>query len=135
MTTVIPQLDGVLEVALYVDDIDRSVHFYQRVFGFEVIASDERLSALGVAGKQVLLVCQRRASATLTAGSHDADGSQHVAFAVPAADLEAWETRLTQQKVTIAYVRQWPRGGRSLYVRDPDRHLIELASPGVWSIY
>jgi catechol 2,3-dioxygenase-like lactoylglutathione lyase family enzyme len=130
-----PQLDGVLEVALYVDDVDRSVQFYQRLFGFTVIATDKRLSALGIAGKQVLLVCHRTASANLAVGSHDAEGRQHVAFAIPATEFDAWQTRLEQQGVIVEEVRQWERGGRSLYFRDPDRHLIELATPGVWSIY
>ncbi|PYU59508.1 MAG: glyoxalase, partial [Acidobacteria bacterium] len=31
--------------------------------------------------------------------------------------------------------RTWELGGWSLYFRDPDRHLIELATPGTWSIY
>jgi catechol 2,3-dioxygenase-like lactoylglutathione lyase family enzyme len=130
-----PQLDGVLEVALYVDDVERSVQFYQRLFGFTVIATDKRLSALGVAGKQVLLVCRRTASANLAVGSHDAEGRQHVAFAIPATEFDAWQTRLEQQGVIVEEVRQWERGGRSLYFRDPDRHLIELATPGVWTIY
>lgn len=131
----VPQLDGLLEVALYVDDIERSVRFYQTLLGFTVIASDERLCALGIAGKEVLLVCQRTASANLPAGSHFAEGEQHVAFAIPATEVEPWQARLERQGVIVEEVREWSRGGRSLYFRDPDRHLIELASPGVWSIY
>ena len=131
----VPELNGLLEVALYVDNVDRSVRFYQTLFGLTMIASDERLCALGIAGKEVLLVCQRTASASLPAGSHDADGEQHVAFAIPATEFEAWQTRLEFHGVAVEEVRQWNRGGRSLYFRDPDRHLIELASPGVWSIY
>jgi len=28
-----------------------------------------------------------------------------------------------------------PRGGTSLYFRDPNGHMLELATPGLWSIY
>lgn len=131
----IPQLDALLEVALYVDDVERSAGFYQALFGFKIIASDERLYAVGVADRQVLLLCKRTASATLPLAAHDATGQQHVAFAVPASDLELWETRLLQQGVAIEETRHWARGGVSMYFRDPDGHLIELATPGVWSIY
>jgi catechol-2,3-dioxygenase len=64
----VPQLNGLLEVALYVDDVERSVRFYQALFGFRIIASDERLCALGIAGKEVLLICRRTASANLPTG-------------------------------------------------------------------
>lgn len=124
-----------LEVALYVDDVERSVAFYRTLFGFDVIEADERISALGIDGREVVLVCLRHASSALPLGSHDADGRQHVAFAIPAADLDAWSARLSAQGVAIEERRYWARGGVSLYFRDPDGHLIELATPGVWSIY
>jgi catechol 2,3-dioxygenase-like lactoylglutathione lyase family enzyme len=59
----------------------------------------------------------------------------HLAFAVPVAELDAWEAWLEQNGVAIEERRTWERGGRSLYFRDPDQHLIELATPGTWSIY
>jgi len=31
--------------------------------------------------------------------------------------------------------KTWDRGGQSIYFRDPDGHLLELATPGVWTIY
>jgi len=130
-----PPLNGLLEVAIYVDDIARSVEFYMRILDFEVIYEGDRLWALGVAGRQVLLICQRTASADLPVIAHAADGQQHVAFAVPKPDLDAWRERLETLSVPIEQIREWPRGGRSLYFRDPDGHLIELATPGVWSIY
>jgi hypothetical protein len=37
--------------------------------------------------------------------------------------------------VSIESVVTWPRGGTSLYFRDPNDHLLELITPGVWSIY
>jgi len=29
----------------------------------------------------------------------------------------------------------WPAGGKSVYFRDPDGHMLELATPGLWRIY
>jgi catechol 2,3-dioxygenase-like lactoylglutathione lyase family enzyme len=128
-------MNGVLEVALYVDDIDRALAFYQSVLGFDLVDGGERLFALRIAERQLLLLCKRRASAAMPLGAHDADGRQHVAFAIAASDLPSWETRLAERGVAIEERRQWPRGGVSLYFRDPDGHLLELATPGVWSIY
>ncbi|HEY2933920.1 MAG TPA: VOC family protein [Acidobacteriota bacterium] len=130
-----PKLDGVLETSLYVDDLDRSVRFYQDIFGFEVIASDQRLCALGVTDRQILLLFKKRASANLPSTPHDGDGRLHLAFAISTADLDAWEKWLREHNVVIEERKTWDRGGRSLYFRDPDQHLLELATPGVWSIY
>jgi catechol-2,3-dioxygenase len=133
---VIPKLDRLLESALYVDDLERSARFYQSLLGFEVINQGDRLFALSVAGKQVLLLFKKGASANLTSPpAHDGDGHLHLAFAIPAAELGAWETWLAQNGVAIEEKHTWERGGCSLYFRDPDGHLVELATPGVWSIY
>jgi catechol 2,3-dioxygenase-like lactoylglutathione lyase family enzyme len=130
---VVPRLDGVLETALYVADIARSAEFYRTLFGFEVIDTGERLWALSVADRQVLLLCQKGASADLAAGSHDGGGRLHLAFAIPVVELPAWEAWFGQHDVAIEERRTWERGGYSLYIRDPDGHLIEVATPGVWT--
>ena len=130
-----PRVDGILETALYVDDLERSARFYQTIFGFEIIETDERLYALSVAGRQVLLLCKKRASADLPVGAHDGDGRLHLAFAVPAGELDAWEAWLQPHSVLLEDKRAWEGGGCSLYFRDPDGHVLELATPGVWSIY
>jgi catechol 2,3-dioxygenase-like lactoylglutathione lyase family enzyme len=130
-----PPLNGLLEIAIYVDDIARSVEFYQRVLGFGTVYEGDRLWALSVPGPQVLLICQRTASANLPVIAHHAEGRQHFAFAVTRADLDVWLGRLETLGVPIEHTRDWPRGGRSVYFRDPDGHLVELATPGVWTIY
>jgi catechol 2,3-dioxygenase-like lactoylglutathione lyase family enzyme len=136
-----PAVTGVLETSLYVADLRRSVGFYRDLFGFEVLAADERFCGLNVAGRQVLLLFQKGLSAApsvLPGGTipgHDGSGRLHLAFAVAAADLPGWEERLRDQGVAVESTVNWPRGGRSLYFRDPDGHLVELAAPGVWSIY
>ena len=136
-----PAVTGVLETSLYVADLRRSVAFYRDLFGFEVLTADERFCGLSVAGRQVLLLFQKglsTAPSVLPGGTipgHDGGGRLHLAFAVAAADLSAWEERLRQQGVAVESTVDWPRGGRSLYFRDPDGHLLELATPGLWSIY
>lgn len=132
----IPAFGGVLEVSLYVDDLERSAAFYQSIFGFEVIDRGDRLYAVGIgAHRQVLLLFKRGASRHLPVGAHDAHGPQHVAFAIPSSDLARWEARLHLHGVAIEETRRWKRGGYSVYFRDPDGHLLELATPGVWSVY
>ncbi len=64
----------------------------------------------------------------------DLDGA-HIAFAVDADAFEQWLARLAAQGVEVEAVNTWGRGGRSAYVRDPDGHSVELATPGVWETY
>jgi catechol 2,3-dioxygenase-like lactoylglutathione lyase family enzyme len=66
---------------------------------------------------------------------HDGDGELHLAFAIPAAELASWEAWLAKNNIAVEEKRTWELGGQSLYFRDPDRHLIEVATAGVWSIY
>ena len=130
-----PELNGILEAALYVENVERSVAFYTRLLGFTAIDGDERLTALAVRPGQVLLICAKRASTALPHTAHDAEGRLHVAFAIPRDALAAWEARLAEMGVEVVEKRHWGRGGVSLYFRDPDQHLLELATPGVWSVY
>jgi catechol 2,3-dioxygenase-like lactoylglutathione lyase family enzyme len=57
-----------------------------------------------------------------------------VAFAVAASALDAWRARLAAAGVEVESEVVWPRGGRSLYVRDPSGNSVELASPAIWGL-
>jgi catechol 2,3-dioxygenase-like lactoylglutathione lyase family enzyme len=127
-------IQGVVETSLYVRDPEASAKFYREVLGFEPILSDERITAMSVGGRQVLLLCKKGASKNWTA-PHDGEGELHVAFSIGQDQLQDWERRLANHGVTVELRRSWPRGGESIYFRDPDRHLVELATPGVWSVY
>jgi catechol 2,3-dioxygenase-like lactoylglutathione lyase family enzyme len=130
-----PKLDGILESSLYVDDLPRSVRFYQEIFGFPVISDfGERGCAMHAGPRQVLLLFKKGASRTILS-PHDGDGELHIAFAIPAAELAAWESWLGNHGIAVEEKRSWEGGGWSVYFRDPDRHLLELATPGIWSVY
>jgi catechol 2,3-dioxygenase-like lactoylglutathione lyase family enzyme len=136
-----PALNGVLETALYVDDLDRAARFYEDVLGLLPLTNDRRFRAYGVGSHSVLLLFQRGATletVVLPSGTippHDGHGRLHVAFAIAAREMAAWERRLGEHGISIEGRTAWPRGGHSLYVRDPDGHLLEFATPGLWAIY
>jgi catechol 2,3-dioxygenase-like lactoylglutathione lyase family enzyme len=89
----------------------------------------------------VLLLFRRGATAQAvsTPGGvipgHDGVSGGHVAFAIPAADWDAWLRRLEERGITVEKIMRWPPGGQSLYFRDPEQNLVELATPGLWAVY
>jgi catechol 2,3-dioxygenase-like lactoylglutathione lyase family enzyme len=136
-----PKLNGILETSLYVDDMDRAAAFYEEVLGLATLANDSRFRAYDVAGREVLLLFLRGATletVTLPGGTippHDGQGGLHIAFAIAAADLGSWEERLAGHGIEIEGRTRWSRGSESLYFRDPDGHLLEFATPGLWATY
>ena len=136
-----PALRGVLETAVYVEDLERSRDFYAGLFGLPVMVADGRFCAFDVAGRDVLLLFRRGGTLepVATPGgvipAHDGEGRLHLAFAVDRDELDAWEARLRERGIEVESRVAWKRGGRSIYFRDPDGHLLELATPGLWRNY
>jgi catechol 2,3-dioxygenase-like lactoylglutathione lyase family enzyme len=130
-----PGTGGILESSLYVDDVARSARFYEKIFGFRVISEfGGRGCAMAAGERQVLLLFKKGGSRT-GSSPHDGSGELHLAFAISAAELERWEAWLAENGIPVEDKTTWKAGGRSLYFRDPDRHLLEVARPGVWSVY
>jgi catechol 2,3-dioxygenase-like lactoylglutathione lyase family enzyme len=136
-----PRLNGIIETAIHVRDLTASADFYQQVLGLELIQSSERLCVLSVAGRHLLLLFLQDGSTepVETAGGtippHDGSGALHFAFAIDRSELAPWEQRLREKGVALESRVHWELGGTSLYFRDPDGHLVELATPGIWPIY
>jgi catechol 2,3-dioxygenase-like lactoylglutathione lyase family enzyme len=135
------RLDAVIETSLYVDDLDRAARFYEDVLGLGVLTADRRFRAYDVGGRSVLLVFRRGETLETvrmpggTIPPHDGHGPLHMAFAVSGEALPDWEERLRRHGIAIEGRTDWSRGGHSIYFRDPDGHLLELATPGLWAIY
>ena len=131
-------IDGVLETSLYARDLKRTAAFYRDLFGFKALVDSPRLVAFEIAQRSVLLVFQAGATEQDvvdpggTIPGHDGRGRLHLAFSIGADDLDAWRERLAERGVDIVGEYRWPRGGTSLYMRDPDGALVELATPGLW---
>ena len=134
------QLIGVLETTLDVRDLTASRAFYEGLFCVMPMHADGEICAYDISGRGVFILFQRGR----TGGScgvrgripaHDGRGTVHMAFSIRRDDVDGWLHRLESQGVAVEGKMTWPRGGTSTYFLDPDGHLIELATPGLWPNY
>ena len=134
-------ITGVVETTISVEDVARSAEFYRRLFGFESQVCEERFCAFTIVPGQLLLIFKRGGTlepVILPGGTippHDGQGKMHFALGIPADDFNAWLGRLRSFGIDVESVVEWPRGGKSIYFRDPDQHCVELLTPGVWENY
>ena len=110
-----PDLLGVLETSLYVEEFGRACPFYEQVLGLNSIYRDQRLCAYDVGSRGVLLLFLRGRSfetVQLPGGTippHDGNGPVHIAFSIAANELAAWEQRLKAEDIAIEGRTKWPR--------------------------
>ena len=133
-----PAIEGILETSLYVADIDRSATFYRDLLGFRALFESRRLIALDAGRQGVLLLFPNNAEirdvtdAGGTVPGHGGSGRLHLAFAISTEALPEWREKLAAHAIALTGEYKWRRGGVSLYFNDPDGHVLELASPGIW---
>ena len=128
-------IQDLVECGVYVDELPRAEHFYREILGLDLAASEPQRHLFFRVGDSMLLVC--RADSTLQGGIfpvHGAKGPGHFALGIDRADLDAWRTRLTEYGIPIETEMTWPRGGQSLYFRDPAGNSVELVTPGLWGL-
>lgn len=131
----------VLESALYVTDLDAAEQFYGEVLGLD--------SAGKVAGRHVFFKCGQgivllfnadatrvppKPDARLPVPPHGAAGQGHLCFAASEAEIDQWKARLGEHGVAIEAEFAWPKGGRSIYFRDPSGNSLEFANPNIWGL-
>jgi catechol 2,3-dioxygenase-like lactoylglutathione lyase family enzyme len=131
-----------METILYVDDLPRAEAFYRDVLGFASMTGDPaRFRAFDSGAGRVLLLFKRGGTLMPTAvpggiiPPHDGAGPHHIGFGIPRESYAPWLAWLKSHAIVIESEIRWERGGRSVYFRDPDGHLLELITPGIWPIY
>jgi catechol 2,3-dioxygenase-like lactoylglutathione lyase family enzyme len=136
-----PEITGLLETALYVDDMARSVRFFREVMGLSAMLEGDKLTAFDAGNRGVLLVFRRGGSIVDLPNDggvipgHDGAGPLHMAFAIAADSYDAWRDHLRSAGVVERGEVRWKGGGRSFYFEDPDGHVLEVATPGLWPNY
>jgi glyoxylase I family protein len=130
------RLQGLHHLTAICTDLGRTTAFYRDVLGLTLVQEghnaddpDARHFWFGDAtGSPGTLVSFMEYPA-MEAGKVGTGSTHHFAFAVGSgAELEAWRDHLLSRDVQCTDV--FERGGlRSIYLRDPDGHIVEIATP------
>lgn len=130
------KIQSVVETVVYVNDLDASEDFYGRILGLQLIQKEVgRHLFYEVGNSNVLLLFLP--DVTLTCEmfpTHGAHGPGHFALGIKRQDLDLWREHLNSQGIAIEQEADWPRGGKSIYFRDPAGNLAELVTPGLWGL-
>jgi catechol 2,3-dioxygenase-like lactoylglutathione lyase family enzyme len=130
----------ILETVLYAPNLARIEDFYRRVLGLEPFAAEPGRHVFYRCGDQMLLIFNPDVTQFPTSGAshpvppHGAEGEGHVCFGASGEAIEQWLSKLESLGVPIEADFEWPRGGRSIYFRDPAGNCLEIAEPRIWGI-
>jgi catechol 2,3-dioxygenase-like lactoylglutathione lyase family enzyme len=139
-----PKLNGLVETSLFVEDLPRASAFYEQVLGLNKVKVSDSGCVFRVADQRYFLLVTYEGARTANKTTngvilppcalpqHYGRGPGHIAFGVSSAALDSWRGRLENHHVQILSEVTWESDARSLYFRDPDGHMIELATPGIW---
>jgi catechol 2,3-dioxygenase-like lactoylglutathione lyase family enzyme len=135
MPAAAPPIINLVETAVYADDLDAAEAFYRDVLGLEPFAREPGRHVFFRVGREdVLLLFNPETTLNDAHTPHGARGPGHFAMGIPPESLDAWRERLGAHGIAIEAEVTWPRGGRSLYFRDPAGNSVELITPGVWGL-
>jgi len=130
------KIKAVIETAIYVDDLQATEEFYGGILGLQAIGKEPGRSVFFQVGDASVLLAFI-AEITLKGDhlpAHGTKGPGHFALGIAATDLQTWRQRLQENGVVIEKEVQWPKGGKSIYFRDPSGNSVELVTPGVWAL-
>lgn len=120
-------------MCLYVTDLDRTEDYYRNKLGFGLISKKAGRHVFFRAGNQVLLCFIAEVTRNdKKLPPHFAHGEQHIAFEVSRNDYVAMKAHLTSQDIEIIHEEHWRENVYSAYFKDPDNHLLEIVTEGLW---
>jgi len=134
------RLEGILETALYADDLDAAEVFYGDILGLLKVTSVPGRHVFFRCGTGMLLIFDARqtekpvSGGSLPVPAHGARGPGHVCFRMQARALDDMVDLLKKAGVEVEADFFWPNGARSIYFRDPAGNSLECAEAALWNI-
>lgn len=133
------ELDGIVETAIYTDDLAAMRRFYEDMLGFERISYTENQSLFFKINRSVLLIFNRAYTidqkATVNGNlipPHATTGAGHLAFEAQPGEYDKQKARIVGMGIEIESEVTWPHGKKSFYFRDPGDNSIEIVEYGLW---
>jgi catechol 2,3-dioxygenase-like lactoylglutathione lyase family enzyme len=123
----------VKETCLYVEDLNRTQTFYEKVLGLSLISKKAGRHVFFNAGTSVLLCfIPESTRAEVKLPPHWAKGPAHLAFEVSRVEYRDWKEKITNAGVEIIHEHNWGDDFHSFYFHDPDGHVLEIVQEGMW---
>ena len=129
------RITGIHHITLLVSDVERSLTFYRNVLGMRLVKQtvndDDRSARHVIFGDAdgrpgTLITCLEYSD--LDEGTVGRGSTHHFALAVESeAELAAWRDYLTSRGIPTTEVMD-RSDFKSIYLRDPDGHILEIAS-------
>jgi catechol-2,3-dioxygenase len=139
-----PKLGQIVETILYTSDVSSLAKWYSDIMGITSFFESPRGVGFSLPNNTILLLFDRNKTTkdiTLPNGVIPKHGSerglgQHIAFACSShEEFTEWEEHFKANNVPIIGKMSWELGGKSVYVKDWEGHVIEVMTKGVWPVY
>ncbi|KID95188.1 hypothetical protein MAJ_08822, partial [Metarhizium majus ARSEF 297] len=139
-----PKLGQIVETVLYTSDVAGLAKWYKDIMGIVPFHENPRSAGFSLPNDTILLLFDRNKTKqdkifpTGVIPKHGTETGlgQHMAFACASHDeLSQWERHFKNKNVDIIAKMSWELGGKSVYVKDWEGHVIEVMTRGVWPVY
>ncbi|WP_338813858.1 VOC family protein [Bernardetia sp. Wsw4-3y2] len=126
-------IQKIKETCLYVTNLDKTQEFYHNKLELPIISRKEDAFIFFRVGTDVLLCfINEYAKNQENLPPHFAIGKIHFAFEVKVEDYQMWKNKIENLQIKITHEQEWKNGLLSFYFEDPDGHVLEIVSAGIW---